>query len=121
MPCVFVRLLPHSSGLNEPSTAQIHTQRVTNNRGHKPKKQSLDLAMVGHLVGDLVGWVDVTEDDAGAHGAVEGGVRVAVHPHEVGGTVVELVAVKVMTYMIGRRQAPESRTDERSYATLFIK
>jgi hypothetical protein len=52
-------------------------------------------------------------DDAHAHGAVPSGVVFPVHPDEVVGSVVELVAVQMMAYIVfGRAFAPESGADE---------
>ena len=77
--------------------------------------------MMVHLVLELFFEVDVLEDDAGAHGTVEGGMEVAAHPHEVRRAVVELVAVEMVADVVSGRWSPESGTDESVNVSRFVE
>ena len=54
----------------------------------------------------------VFEDLSGAHSAVPGRMVLDVHPDEVVGAVVELVAVEMVADLVGSGHSPERSTDE---------
>lgn len=59
------------------------------------------------------------EDLAGTHGAVEAVVVGRVQEDEVGGAVVELVAVEMMAVLPGLTRTPERRADKDVNITIF--